>query len=276
MNPHATGTCASGDVSLHYRRFGAPGRLPLLIAHGLSFFSWDWIEVAQALASDREVVAMDMRGFGDSSWSPAQDYAVPTMARDLVNLADHLDWPRLALFGHSMGGRSCAWCAAEYPGRISGLLLGDYTPDNAPAGSQRTARTLAGTPDAFASIEDAMRYYNAPAARRARFEAYLERVDGGYRVKRDPYFRDQFRRSIETGEKPRIGVDLWDAIARVRCPLTVIRGTRSDLFGPESCARYRDVHPAVALVEIDAGHNIGADNPDAVIRETRKFLGALP
>lgn len=275
MIPHQTGTCPSGDVTLHFRRFGAVGRTPLLIAHGLSFFSYDWIVVGSALAADREAVAMDMRGFGDSTWSPSHDYSVPTMARDMLTLADHLGWKRFAILGHSMGGRSSTWCAAENPARVAGLVLGDYSPENAPAGSLRTAKTVAGTPDTFPAIEDAMKYYGAPEARRARFEAYLQEVEGGYRVKRDTFFRDQFRRSLETGEKPSIGVDIWDAVSRLKCPLKVIRGSRSDLFPAEMVARYRDRNPRATVVEIEAGHNIASDNPDAVIRETRALLDQL-
>lgn len=275
MIPHKTGSCRSGDLTLFYRHFGATGKTPLLIVHGLSFFSWDWIGVASALATDREVVAMDMRGFGDSAWSPSKDYSVPAMASDLPAIADHLGWKRFAILAHSMGGRLGVWCAAEHADRVAGLVLGDYTPDNAPAGSQRTAKTMAGTPDVFATIEDAMQYYGAPPARRARFEAYLQAVDGGFRVKRDPFFRDQFRRTLETGERPKLGVDLWDAIARIRCPLKVIRGARSDLFGPESKAKYLERNARAEMVEIDAAHNIAGDNPDAVIRETRTFLDAL-
>lgn len=275
MIPHRTGSCPSGDVALFYRHFGGAGKTPLLIVHGLSFFSWDWIGVGAALATDREVVAMDMRGFGDSSWSPSKDYSVPAMAGDLLAVADHLGWKRFAILAHSMGGRFGVWCAAEHPDRIAGLVLGDYTPDNAPAGSQRTAKTVAETPDVFASIEDAMQYYGAPAARRARFEAYLQKVEGGYRVKRDTFFRDQFRRTLATGERPKPDVDLWDAIARIRCPLKVIRGARSDLFGPESMAKYLERNPRAAIVEIDAAHNIASDNPDAVIREARALLDTL-
>ena len=47
----------SGDVEIAFRRFGAPGRTPILIAHGLSYFSYDWIGPASRLAADREVVA---------------------------------------------------------------------------------------------------------------------------------------------------------------------------------------------------------------------------
>ena len=38
----------------------------MLIVHGLSYFSYDWISPAARIADDREVVAIDMRGFGKS------------------------------------------------------------------------------------------------------------------------------------------------------------------------------------------------------------------
>ena len=287
MREHQTGNCLSGEVTLNYRRFGKRGGTPLLIVHGVSFFSYDWIDAAAALATDRDgaggdrdVVAMDMRGFGDSTWSAARDYSVPANARDILAIADDLGWQKFFLFGHSMSGRHCTWCAAENPARIAGLVLGDFSPENAPAGSQRVAQTVANTPDVFASVEDAMRYFKVDPAspagqtRRARFEAYLKPVDGGFTVKRDPFFRDQFRKAIETGERPKLGVDLWDALKRLQVPTKVIRGARSDLFAVETVEKVRAANPRITLVEIDAGHNIALDNPDAVVRETRAFLEA--
>ncbi len=280
MAAHRTGTCPSGDVTLHYRRFGKPGGTPLAMLHGVSFSSFDWIEIATALAADREVVAMDLRGFGDSSWSAAKDYTVPTNAKDILALAGHLGWKKFFLSGHSMSGRHCTWCAAENPERIAGLVLGDYSPENAPAGSQRVAQSVANTPDVFASVDDAMRYFKVDPAssdgrkRRTRFETYLKPVPGGFAVKRDTFFRDQFRKTLETGERPGLGVDLWEALRRLQVPVKVIRGARSDLFAAETVAKVKAANPRIELVEIDAGHNIALDNPDAVIRVTRAFLEA--
>ena len=62
---HETGRVRSGDAEIFYRRFGRPGRTPVLIAHGLSYFSYDWIGPAAGIAVDREVVAIDMRGFAN-------------------------------------------------------------------------------------------------------------------------------------------------------------------------------------------------------------------
>src|SRR5688572_6974413 len=117
----------SGELRIHFRRTGKPGRTPILVVHGLSYFSWDWLEVAQALGAGREVIAMDLRGFGDSDWSPAKDYSVASMAQDLVAVLDHVGWERALLVGHSMGGRSATWVAARHPGRAAGLVLVDYT-----------------------------------------------------------------------------------------------------------------------------------------------------
>ena len=121
--PHQTGRVRSGDVSIHFRKLGKPGRTPILIVHGLQYFSWDWLEVAQALSADREVLCIDMRGFGDSDWSGQKDYSVPTMAQDIVNVLDHAGWQRSVLIGHSMGGRSTTYAVAKQPARVAGLRV---------------------------------------------------------------------------------------------------------------------------------------------------------
>ena len=52
----------SGDVSIFYRAFGARGAMPVISMHGANYFDTrDWIGVAGALASNREVVAIDRR-----------------------------------------------------------------------------------------------------------------------------------------------------------------------------------------------------------------------
>jgi pimeloyl-ACP methyl ester carboxylesterase len=279
---HRNGTCPSGDVTLFYRRFGAARAAsaqatPVLIVHGLSYFSYDWIGVASELATDREVVAMDMRGFGDSTWSPARDYAVPTMAQDMVALLDHLQWPRAVLVGHSMGGRNASYCAARNPMLAAGVVLVDYSPDNARQGSQRVTDIVAGQPDVFASVDDAMRYFGVArdSPQRARFEAYLRPVPGGVQVKRDLHFRDQFRRLKETGERPTHAVDMWQVLGSLACPVLVVRGARSDMFAPETVAKLKAANPRISVVEVDGGHNVAGDNPQGFVAAVRPFIAAV-
>ena len=273
---HETGKFSSGGIDIFYRLFGKASRTPVVIVHGLSFFSYDWIEPAAALATDRQVAVMDMRGFGESGW--AKDYSVPAFAGDIIALLDHLGWRKAILIGHSMGGRNCTYCAAENPARIAGLVLVDWSPENAPAGALRVTQTVAGTPDAFTSLEEAMRFFdtdpNSPEGilQRPRFEAYLKPAEGGFLIKRDTYFRDQFRKVLATGERPKQGVDLWAALSKVACPTLVIRGSRSDMFAAETAAKIRAANPGLKLVELDTGHHVAGGDPAGFQRETRVFI----
>jgi len=270
---HRTGTVHSGDVTLFYRRLGNPGLTPILIVHGLQYFSWDWLEVAQSLSAEREVLCIDMRGFGDSQWSAQKDYSVPIMAQDIVHVLDHVGWKRAVLMGHSMGGRSTTYMAAKQPARIAGLALVDYTPENAPVGAKRTTELVGNTPGSFPSIDAAMAYLGKRD--RARYEHYLKQENGHFVVKRDPYFCDQFRKVLDTGERPKLGVDMWQLIAEVRCPILSIRGARSDMYAVETVQKMKAANPRLQFVEVDAGHDVAGENPAGFLAALRPFLAAV-
>lgn len=281
---HPVRYCRTEPLALAFRLVGlAPdasqaSKTPVLFVHGLSYFSYDWLAFGQALCQDRAGCAMDMRGFGDSDSSPTQDYSIPSMADDIGRLLDHLGWSRVILVGHSMGGRISAYYAAHHPERVEALVLVDWSPDNAAAGTRRVATTVAGVPERFDSVEAAMRYFGAdpdsPAGqdKRERFEAYTRPVAGGVAIKRDPFFGRQFRRQLETGEKPARGVDLWEVVEQLRTPTLVLRGTRSDLFAAETLPKLLARNPALQTREIDAGHHIAGDNPADALDAIRHFI----
>ena len=96
------GRFISGDVTIFYRRFGKPGKTPVVLMHGANYFdSFDWINVADKLAVDREVVCFDMRGFGESSWSPSKNYSIDALLGDIRAVVAHLGWRKPIIAGHS-------------------------------------------------------------------------------------------------------------------------------------------------------------------------------
>ncbi len=279
---HETGFALSGGQRIFWRRFGREGKLPIVIVHGLSYFSFDWIDVATSLADEREVVAIDMRGFGESDWSTDQDYSPAANARDIVAILDHFGWQTAILAGHSMGGRHCTYCAAKYPGRVAALISIDFAPTIAPQGAARVADIVGNTPDTFSSVEAAVAYYSkdphSPKGDRAaaRVEKYLRPVAAGLQVKRDPYFRDYFRRILDTGQRPAPAVDMWNVLTKVSCPALFVRGTRSDMFTSDIASRVREVVPHARYVEIEAAHHIAGDAPDALSAAIKEFASSLP
>jgi len=95
-------------------------------------------------------------------------------------------------------------------------------------------------------------------------------------AKRDRHFHEQFRRTLETGERPKHGVDMWALLGEVRCPILSMRGARSDMYAPETADKMRAANPRLAVVEVDAGHNIVGDNLAGFLAALNDFLGKVP
>lgn len=275
---HQTGRVRSGDVEIFHRRFGRPGATPIVIVHGLSYFSYDWIRVASELARDREVVAIDMRGFGQSGWSAGHDYGLRTLAADVVAVLDGLGWDRAVLVGHSMGGRVCLLTADWYPHRVAALVCLDFAPDLAPDGRRRVANSIGRQPDVFASVDEALAFHGcdpdlpAEAPMRLRFEAFLKPVAGGWQLRRDLHYRDKFRAVLESGRREPEAADPWAALKALELPVLVVRGAQSDLFAPETMDKVREANPRARVVEIRGGHDLAEANPEGVVKAIETFL----
>lgn len=277
---HVTGSTRSGDVDLFYRRFGRPRRTPVLIVHGLSYFSYDWIEPASRIAADREVVAMDMRGFGSSSCSPTRDYKLDTLSADVMCLLDHLGWQRAVLMGHSFGGRVCLATAGWRPERAGGLILVDFAPDIAPEGRRHTAERIGLQPDVFVSVDEALAYHGhndvpADSPLRQRYEAFLKKIDVGdvgYALRRDLAFRDNFKKALDTGQSQPVPAFLWPMLQELKVPALVIRGSESDMFAAETLPKVRAANPRITALELQGSHDLANDNPDGLVTAVRKFL----
>lgn len=273
-----TGFAPSGDVRIHYRAFGKPGKTPIVIVHGLSYFSYDWTGPAASLATDREVVAIDQRGFGESEWSPARKYDLRQQAADIIAVLDHFGWKQAILVGHSMGGRICLCATAWYPERVAALVSLDFAPDLGPPGRRHVAEQIGRQPDLFASVDEAIRYHKsdpADAAVRERFLAFLKPVPDGFALKRDLHYRDQFRQVLETGKSHQTGVDAWALLADIKVPTLVVRASNSELFAAETMDKVRSTNPRAEVVELEGGHDLAHDNPDALVALVRQFIAKL-
>lgn len=278
QSDHTTGRVKSGDVEIFYRKFGAPGKTPVIIVHGLSFFSYDWTNVASLIAKnremDREVAAIDMRGFGESTWSSTRDYKLESMSNDVIAVLDALHWDKAVLMGHSFGGRVCLATAGWKPARAAALICVDFAPDLATAGRKHVAERIGRQPDVFVSVDEAMTYHHddlSNAARRARWEAFLKKTDKGYVLKRDLNFRDNFKRALEGNPSPAPQF-LWPMFAEMAIPILVIRGSGSDMFAPETMDKVRTTNPRATTVEIAGSHDLAGDNPQGLSQAVNDFL----
>jgi esterase len=274
-----TGRVPSGDVEIFYRKFGAPGRMPVLIVHGLSYFSYDWIEPARRLARDREVAAIDMRGFGNSDWSPSRNYKLEALSDDVINVLDVLGWKQAVLMGHSFGGRVCLAAAGWKPARLGGLICVDFAPDLAAKGRRHVAERIGRQPDVFASVDEAMAYHgetDVPVGSpvRLRWQEFLKKTGRGYVLRRDLHYRDNFKRALETGQSSPVPTFLWSMLADLTIPALLVRAADSDMFEAATLEKALALNPRLKGITLAGSHDLAGDNPDGLFEAVGGFLSA--
>lgn len=114
-----------GGVSLAYSEWAAaPGAPAVLCLPHLTGHKGSFRPLAQSLAPHYRVLAIDLRGRGDSD-QPAEGYGFAYHARDILALADALGLERFTLVGHSFGATTAVYLGSIRPGRVAAIVLID-------------------------------------------------------------------------------------------------------------------------------------------------------
>lgn len=102
---------------------------PILLIHGFGASTYTWRHIAPDLARDYRVIAVDMKGFGQSDKPFDDGYSVFDQADLLAQLIEDLDLRDLTIVGHSFGGGVALVLVLDQDerlkGRISKLVLLD-------------------------------------------------------------------------------------------------------------------------------------------------------
>jgi esterase len=280
--PHRIGRVSSGDVSVFYRAFGSRGATPIVVMHGANYFdSYDWIGVAGALAHDREVVAFDRRGWGESSWSPSKDYSLDAHVSDALAVVGHMGWDQVIFMGHSASGRVVISAAANFPNKAARLIVLDSPlggEDGGPAGGgPRVA--IDKPPTMFESVEIMMAGFaklsSPPRLGQDRERALhaLIRLESGYMLKRDPDNQNTQPLGEAALLPRREARTVWQDLAAVKCPAMIVHALRSDRLDAKMLGRLEAEHKRIAVAEVDCRHDIPNEQPEALLAHVRKFVG---
>ena len=101
--------------------YGNPDAPPMLLVHGMRDLAWSLDSIAREFADRFRVVALDLRGHGDSEH--VGYYALPHFVIDLRQTIAALDLERPILVGHSFGGELVVQYAALFPEVPSACIL---------------------------------------------------------------------------------------------------------------------------------------------------------
>jgi len=118
------------ELPLHYVRM-ANSKLEnppvVCLLHGWPGFWYDWRRTLPLLAEFSEVLAPDLRGFGESAkpaWPPSEAYSPQAQARNILALFDQLQLDTVIVVGYDVGGRVAQILTQFAPKRVRALVLG--------------------------------------------------------------------------------------------------------------------------------------------------------
>jgi pimeloyl-ACP methyl ester carboxylesterase len=262
-----------GAEPIELRAWEWPGDAPAtLLLHGIGNYGRYWDFFADAIAGRLRLIATDARGHGESG-KPTDGYAPQEFVADALTVLDAVAIESAVIVGHSMGGTHAIRLAAAHPDRVERLVVVDAGPEPMPEGSERARRLSLERPERFEYADEALAYLRRTSPGYSE-EVYANRMRWLFREDAGDVAWRSSRDALASIMSSASRGDLWDALRTIRCPVLVVRGTRSNVLSAEVAKRMIMALAHGRLVELDAGHNVALDRPrelaDAVVAFARE------
>jgi pimeloyl-ACP methyl ester carboxylesterase len=264
---------------------GDPKNPPCLLAHGGGQTRHSWHHTAEVLAqAGWYAVSMDLRGHGDSDWSPTGGYLLDDFCRNTISVTRYLGRP--VLIGASLGGTSAlaAMGATRTDPCGRALVLVDVAPHIEPAGADRILDFMSEhMTSGFASLDevaDAVHAYNPhrprPSDLSGLHKNVRQREDGRWYWHWDPAFMSIRPTDDEARTRQHRTDVLEDAARSLQVPTLLVRGRRSDLLSENGAHEFLKMVPHARYVDVGgAGHMVAGDRNDAFGTAVVEFLAEL-
>jgi pimeloyl-ACP methyl ester carboxylesterase len=272
-----------GEVSLVADAWGDPAAAPVLLLHGGGQTRHAWGGAARAIAAQGwRAIAVDLRGHGDSGWSPDGVYGLEPFVTDVRYLANDVaeTGSPAVLVGASLGGLASLVAIGEAPrAPATALVLVDVVPRMEPEGVDRIKAFMNSAPDGFASLEDAadsvasyLHHRPRPDDLSGLRKNLRQRPDGRWVWHWDPQFMSGGDRSGGFDDHARLA----SAARAVTVPTLLVRGGISDVVSVDGAQELKRLISHAELVDVaGAGHMVAGDRNDRFSDAVVAFLDRL-
>lgn len=256
-------------LRLHYVDWGNASAPPFIMVHGIDRIARTFDHIAPHFAPRYHVIALDMRGHGDSGWDPQGRYTVEDHVGDLAGLVRQLGLRNITLWGNSTGGRVVQVFAGMHPELISHVISEDVGPERprqiADSYSKRVAQEEAG----WASEDELLAQLrkSSTGSSDAVLVPYVrygtrKRDDGRIVWKRDPKLVNGF-----------VATELWRYVREIKAPILYVIGGRSAIVPQATQDELKKVLPRVTIVTMPGlGHYPSDEKPEEFVAIVDKFL----
>ena len=248
---------------------------PVVFLHGGGQTRGSWGKALSAVAKrGYRGISLDLRGHGESGWSPDGDYGIERYAEDVGAVVKALGKPPI-LVGASLGGLASLVAVGEMKVPAAGLVLVDVAPRIGSGGAGKIGAFMNSAPNGFASLDEAADAVSAYLPHRPRpkntsglMKNLRLRDDGRLHWHWDPKFLKSARPD-PLGHRDRL-----EAAARgLTLPTLLIRGGLSEVVSPESARDFLALVPQAEFVDVaGADHMVAGDANDAFNAAVLDFI----
>ena len=241
----------------------------MVIIHGIERHAHTFDHIVPQFTRDYRVIALDMRGHGDSAWSPEGAYLVEDHVKDLAAVIPALGLGGVTLWGNSTGGRVAQVYAGLHPGMVEGLIVEDVGPERPQSIADNFARRVAREANGWASEDDLVKELIAraprtpePVLRNLAHFGTKPRPDGRLIWKRDPNLVKGF---VET--------ELWQYVSKIKSPTIYVLGGASPIVPVETQQRLKATLPNCEVVVMPGlGHYPNEEDTAGFLIIVNRFL----
>ncbi|RYD41444.1 MAG: alpha/beta hydrolase [Verrucomicrobiaceae bacterium] len=280
-------TFYSQRLRLHYLDWGNPDAPPLILQHGGRDHcrSWDW--VAEELRHDWHVICPDLRGHGDSAWSPEGQYGTVSYVYDFAQLIHTLDLEEVTIIAHSLGGNIATRYAGLYPDKVRKFVnieglgpspdvksqmpsqgsperLRNWIEDKRKAAG-RSPKRYPTLEAAYARMKEENAFLSDDQARHLTIHGANRNEDGTWSWKFDNYLNVWSSIDMPPEELEK----LWRAIS---CPILMLWGLKSFASSPGQDGRMDYFQNATLIEYPDAGHWLHHDQLGRFLADVKAFI----
>lgn len=269
----------SQRLRLSYWDWGNEGAPLVLLVHGGRDHARSWDRIASAFRDDYHVIALDLRGHGDSEWSVGGAYSLPDNTLDLVRVIERVGGPAHVI-AHSYGGGVTLLAAGSYPEHFASLAVIEGTHSLNPRDVEMGPGWVQQWGDRLRSFEEMspVVYPDLAAAElRVReanprlphdFTPHLTEwaarpVEGGYVWKYDWWVNARASMEIRREELP----EFWAAI---ECPVVLLFARETHTAQRLDAEQFFQNASTVFIEE--SGHWAHHEQPEAVLAAIRPFF----
>jgi 2-succinyl-6-hydroxy-2,4-cyclohexadiene-1-carboxylate synthase len=256
-------------IDMHFDVHGDGTKPYLLLMHGFLSSRAQWRANLDALACVSTPVTVELLGHGRSA-SPEDHgaYAVAAYVRRFEALRERLGAERWFICGQSFGAGLTIRYALEHPERVIGQVFTNSVSGLSPplGGSQRERAVRAAAFEAGGrEALEALPFYPRPSKRLAR-EVWEDLVADAELITPAAIARAM----MTTVPELSVAADL----GRISVPTLLVNGTREAAFQPLRDLASREI-PGVKIVDVEGGHSINLDRPDAFNAAVAAFISRL-